>query len=229
MSLNITRRKILESVGTGTVAAMAPSEGQPDSPRVQLVEAGLRYEVPEGPAYDIVHTDSRPPYGILTSPKKVVIPPWVPGEFAEHLRNGPVINEQSASKGAKIGVFQPEAPTRTIPITLSGRKRPMDFLVTSDEVQHPTVTLELNSSGVIVSGDSIASAEISSNSRLERKLGSTEVTANTVETLDERVDAKHVAEHRRAKKVEQDTKPVTATPVLEVENHGELDVELPSR
>lgn len=226
MSETPTRRQILQSISTtGAVAMLGTAAGAAPGPSVRLVEAGLRYDVPERSDYERTHTDSRPPYTVDAAENRLLVLPRAAKSVEQQLDADGVVDERVAGAADRVHVVEPDARTGSLPVSLTGRKRIMDVVHLADDHRLPTVTLHWNANGTAATVQSEGRVELAAGESKTIELEPETVDVRTVTKLDERRESDHVPDDRLSLKTERGTATVDATPIVEVVDHGTLALE----
>lgn len=225
MSNNTTtdRRDVLKAIGTvsmagglSTVAAAAD--------RVRVVEAGLRYEVPDNDDYVEVHPDSRPPYTVNDERGRLLVLNTASARDRSHIRGASELaNERSVQTGARVRVGPRDGKLDGLPTSLTARMRPKRVVNLDSPVRAPTVAVHPNADGVVLEVESRGTTDLPVGERTTVSLDPLRATARTTHVVGE-ASVDGVPDHMQGLERRYDSVEIEVTPVVEAINHGELQV-----
>lgn len=224
-----TRRDVLRTAATATaVTGLGAAAGSARSGRsAQVLEAGLRYDVPGDETLRRVQADSRPPYTIDRTAEALFVglDAGPNGNLADRIAEaGALIAERPTVPGQSRGIG-PAEKTETLPIGLTSRMRPRGGLSLVEPTTPPRVKLNRNGRHAKLQITGGPTRKIDPASEHTVRLEPTTVTAQTATVVDSPVTDPDIPEHMRAdQQVEFGTKTVDVTPVAEVVHHGEVSI-----
>lgn len=221
-----TRRDVLKIAGTASaVSGLALTATAEEGKRVRVVEAGLRFEVPENDEYDRVNPDSRPPFTIdETQRKLVVLNTASPADTSRIRDSSDLIGERSASSADEVAVGPQDGTLKALPTELSSRMRVKRAVQLDSPVRIPTITIHANANAPALNVEGEGAIELDVGERIERRLDPITADARTSRVVGQ-ASIEGVPEHVQGLKRERDSVEIEATPVVEAVNHGELVVE----
>lgn len=221
-----TRRQVLHGISTtGAVAMLGTAGAAGQRPSVRLVEAGIRYDLPVRSDYDRVHTDSRPPYTVDEEADRLLVLPRAAKAVESTLATDGVVDERASGADEQVHVVEPHVRTRSLPVSLTARKRVVDSVRLADDHALPTVTLHWNENGAAATVQSGGRIDVPAGGSKTVELAPESVDVRTVTKLDERRENDHVPDDRLSLKTEYGAATVEATPVVEFVDHGTLTLE----
>lgn len=226
MTQETTRRDVLKIAGTASaVSGLALTATANEGERVRVVEAGLRFEVPDNDDYERVNPDSRPPYTVdETERKLVVLNTASPADESRIQETGDLLDERSAGRADEVAVGPRDGQLKALPTELSSRMRVKRAVQLDSPVRAPTVTLRANTNAPALSVEGEGVVELGIGERTEVRLDPVTAEARTSHVVG-KASIEGVPEHMQGLKRERDSVEVEATPVVEAVNHGELVVE----
>lgn len=225
MTDNPSRRRILQAISTtGAVTLFGASRAAASSPGVRVVEAGIRYDTPDREDYVRYHVDSRPPYTVATNRNELIVLANASDSLAQEVAGRGLVDEQSIGRGARTPIGGSGKRVRTLPTGLSARMRVSEKLQLTEEHRLPTVTVHWNANGAAATVQGSGRIDLAAGEHRQVELDPETVTVKTATTTDDIVPVEGVPEHKWGPAREYGTVDVTATPVVELVDHGTLSV-----
>lgn len=230
MSENPTRRDVLKTAAViGAIGSFAVQTAAGKTPTARIVEAGIRYEVPESEApsgdeeLQFVLPDSRPSYTVDEDREAFVLSKDAPDSLFQSIRrSGSLLDERTGEAADAVNVAPADGHVGVLPTELSARMRPKEALSLDARHRVPNVSLQWNSNAPAVAIESEGTLDLSPNSQRTVRLDPETVEATTVRRTDETVEVEGMPDHRQGPKRVFDSVTVEVTPVVEVVDHGEL-------
>lgn len=222
------RRDVLKTAGGATIISTVPqkTEAVTSAQTAMVIEAGIMYECPDLENIKQSVQNSRPPYTVDPANNQLLITASKAptNNIAEQIAEaGALIAEQPVGPGESRGLSNSETVT-SLPIALTARMRPQ--VTASLENRHKLPEVKINRNGrqakLITKEDSTYQILPKTGRRI--RLETEAVKVCTVEITDEAVEMENIPEYRRANKTVYGTKEINVTPIIEVINHGELDL-----
>lgn len=220
-----TRRDVLRRTAAATTVGAATStqvSAEPDG-RLRVVEAGLRYDVPDEPSLQTGHVDSRPPYTVNAAGDQILVDDDVRSEFTEDaLRKGALAAEVPTALGTRRELGD-ETRLTELPVGLTSRMRSRGYVSLASEIETPAASVMPTGEAtkLVVAGERTRRVEAGSSVTIE--LDPETVTARTVR-VGERVDRPDIPNYQRARQLDFDTTRIEVTPVFELVDHGRVDL-----
>lgn len=226
MTDNPSRRQVLRGVSSAGALAVFGTAGASAAgdPSLRVVEAGIRYDVPDRDDLERYHVDSRPQYTVRANQNELQLTSRASEELASKLDGGAFVDEQSAGTGASTEIHGSNREVRELPTALSARMRVMEQITLESPIRLPTVTVHANANGAAATVESKGRIDLETGSRTTVELDPVSVSAKTAVTTDEVVPLEGVPEHLWGPTEEVGTAEIQATPVVELVDHGELTV-----
>lgn len=213
MSDDPTRRRLLRSAAlAGSVAAVGPTVAGDDGRSVRLVEAGIRYDVPDGEEYDRVHVDARPQYTVRPRARELVA-----SDPAALETDGSIASGRTTIDGAG-------EPVRLLPTALTSRKRVRAGVALAEDHRLPEVVLEPDAAETTVDVPSGDRFDLPKGSAREIALPSETVAVRTRAASDERATVRSAPAWHAGRVQEEGAATVEAVPVVAITDHGDLSV-----
>lgn len=225
MTDKTTRRKVLKTVCTASVVGGFASPTTAEGNRtVQVIETGIRYDLPPHENFDSVHVDSRPPFTIDEENERMVVLKTAHPSTKTRLNESEnLFDERTVKPGNEISVAPSNQKATALPTELSSRMRAKHLVTLVSSIRHPSVVLKANPNAPVLTVQSEGNIELLPGERIEVEIGPVTVSVRTTRVVG-KVTADHVPEHMKAKKREEGSVEMEATPVVEAVNHGELSI-----
>lgn len=226
MDNNTTRRSVLKGIGvTSAMGGIVASSNAQKESTVSVVEAGLRFEVPENENYHLMHYDSRPAYTIRKKERKLVLLKnhISDGEIDDIKSGSAILNERITDPKTEIIVGPSDGVLEKLPLRLSSRMRPKQILPLESQIKIPKVSIIKEENGVSVNANHEIKNEISDNYRSVVELKSINAQVRTSRIVGE-ASIDGVPDYMQGIKREYDSTTIQATPVIEIRDWGELTV-----
>lgn len=226
------RRDVLKGIAFGGAlvgGSMSVSATQSNE-SVQVVEAGIRYDLPH--VHDHVEKSyhSRPPYTVDARGKRFVLGRATTDYKSDIEQKSSLVAEKPTERG-EVDVPHSKRKTLTLPTRLTRRKRVTHGVGLTEPVRLPNVVVDWNPNAPAIDVEGVGRVDIEPNTSKSIELDPVEVNVKTETPTDEKVDPPQeltdVPDGYLAKKVEEGSETVEATPVVEVVHHGELTMESP--
>ncbi len=220
-----TRRDVLSAVcAAGGISGLSvPTMGEGNR-GIQVVESGIRYEIPPNENYVTTHVDSRPPFTIDRERRNLVVPTNASLALLSDLdRAINLFDERNVNHGSEVIVTSPNRRVTAVPTELSNRMRVRKEVSLVSAIRYPTITLRSTPNEPILNIKSVGKRELAPDERVEIELEPLSIDVQTSHVIG-KVSDSHIAPHQRALKREKDSITVQATPVVEAVNHGKLDL-----
>lgn len=221
-----TRRDLLKIAGTASaMSGLALTSTAAEGDRVRVIEAGLRFEVPDNDDYDLVLPDSRPPYTIDQNERKLVILNTAsPADASQIQETRDLLDERSAGAADEVTVGPRDGQLKALPTELSSRMRAKEAVHLDSPMQAPTVTLRASGNVPTLNVESEDTVELEVGDRTKIHLDPVTAEARTSHVVGE-ASIEGVPEYMQGLKRERDSVEIEATPIVEAVNHGELVVD----
>lgn len=220
------RRAIIQGVGTGVSTvligrtASAAASNPLNAPRV--IEAGLSYNFEEVEGIrDIKHVENYPLYKIRD--ETVVIRHFV--DRLEEFKEANAIltvgfGSMSPNQFADGGALVEAGKSERLPAKLGSLLQPIKTAQLTEEYQQPNIKVELDGDAVHISGEYAASVQ--PGETLQEPLDPVAVPLRVKKVISER-------EGRHTPVTEKIKQEVSATPVLNIRNRGQKQLEIESQ
>lgn len=217
-----SRRQLLRTVASSSAIVTLGASEVAAKLSVRLVEAGVKYEVPERSDYDGIHIDSRPPYTVDHDNNNLVI-----SESSDVLQEdqSALIDESEAKEMSSVEIGGSGKQVKAIPVSLSSRLRVMNAISLTSKHQLPTVTLHWNGESVTANIQSKGEIELSPGATKQVSLEEENVEARTIRVTDEIAEIEGIPERALGPKREFGSVDVNVTPVIKMVDYGELTVD----
>lgn len=221
-----SRRQILQSASAASAIALfgTSQASAASSLTARLIEASIRYNVPDRSDYDRFHLDSRPPYTVDSDRRALVVSSGAPDLLEQQLSDDAVIDEQVTNGRTSNAVVERGARATSLPVSLTDRMRVSEVIHLPSPHDLPTVTVHWNADGAAATVQSRGRIELAPESAREITLDSETVEVRTATTTDTVPEKEGVPRERIGPRTEYGTAEVEATPVVEIVDHGELTV-----
>lgn len=223
MTATPTRRDVLKSTAAaGATATVLPSSTAAGS-SVRTIEAGIRYELEVRDDFSVLRLDSRPSFTIDERRGELWLASRVSRSRADDIAAaGTLVDEQPVGVGEAGTVGPAERTTTWLPTALSTRMRPTRAASLATEHRLPEVTVRRDGPTPKLVAPTAETVAIEPGSDHEIRLDPRTVEVTTVRVTDEKVPIEGRPEHRWGYKREYDSVAVSATPVVDVVDHGDL-------
>lgn len=223
MTRTPTRRDVLKTTATAGMTTTVLPTGAAAGSAIRTIEAGIRYDLEIRDDFSTLQLDSRPPFTINGDRKEL----WLANRVSQSRVNGiadagVMADEQPLGVGQAKTLRENIRTTMQLPTALSGRMRPKRGVSLETEHRLPEVSIQRNgpSPKLVLPSAGTVSLEPCRDYEVELEPETVEVT--TVRFTDEKVPIEGRPEHRWGNEREYDSLEVTATPVVEVVDHGDL-------
>lgn len=192
---------------------------------VRTIETGVYYELDKRGEFGKNQLDSRPRFTIDRSRENLVF-----GNDVSQARVNAVsekaafINEKPVGQGNAAEARHSQQSVDSIPTELSVRMRPKSGITLASPHTLPEVMVQRRGANpkLVVSGK--RSFELETGTGREVRLPTEMLSVETVEVVEEAVPIEGRPKHRWGPKREYGSTEVEATPVVRVNDHGELGV-----
>lgn len=221
-----TRRNVLKALGTTVITSnVAGQVSATTTDRVRVVEAGLRYEVPQVDGLETVHTDSRPPYTVQPDKGRVLLLKNASNRDRSRIRGSEnLFDEKPVASQGKAEIAPAGDSVRTLPIALTSRMRPVEVVLLAKPLQFPSVTVQGQEETPLITTQSKGTTDLLPGERVTVGLPDQKAEVQTSRVVGD-VMNDELPERLRGLKREEGSKTVMVSPVLEAINHGFLKVD----
>lgn len=226
MNQQQNRRDVLKRLALGgslAIGSVGNSIAAPDR-RVNVVEAGIRYDVPH--VHNAVEAGfhSRPPYTIDDQGSRLIILGASSSYESEIAARNSLVDEQAMRNGSsEIG--QGNRVTNTIPTSLTSRKRVSHAVKLASSVRLPRIVVHWNPNAPAANVESVGRVDLEPGSSTEIRLEQEPVEIKTRTITNELPDKDDVPDVHLALKREDGSEIVDATPIVEIAHRGELTLD----
>lgn len=219
---NPDRRTVLKTVGSSVLVSGIGSARRTSQNSVSLIEAGLRYSIPDNPSYERYHVDRPSEYHVNPNRGEITLRPTAhPKTELAFTSADTVLNTGNITED-KATVSRRES-TAKLPIEIDSHYRLDKYVTLAEPTTKPRV--EITTSGrspTLRLADETYDLPKGKETivSLERRT----VPVRTRVVTDEKADIPGVPEQALGYKVKHDTVNVTVTPKVVATNFGELQV-----
>jgi hypothetical protein len=222
-----SRRGILQSAGGFTAfgAISNLSNRSEAKPQARIIEAGLRYEVPETEDVPMNFVNSRPPYTINKRERSVVLSEKLPETFVDSLSSAGHLVDESISGDGIASPISRGRQTMMLPSALTVRKRPARLHELAEPIRTPEVMVNWNNNSPVMTVEGRGRFDVEPDTTRTIELRPERVKLRTIQVLDELVEVAAIPREYRAKKQEEGEQAVSVTPVVEISDYGRLTIE----
>lgn len=204
--------------GLGSVRAFKPARQD----YTTLIEAGIRYSVPDGPSYERYHLDRLMEYRITPGNSQVMLRPSVGQETKDLFTSEETVANAGGITDLPASVTD-QQPATELTTELTNRYQVDKYISLKEPIIEPRVTVEQAGDTTILRTEE-TNRELPADEKTTVTMESRTVTARTRIVTDEKADIPGVSEKALGYKVKRGTVQVEATPEVVVRNHGKLAI-----
>lgn len=217
-----TRRTVLKAAGsTGVAGTLSISTVSAADTTTEVIEAGVEYTVPDGISYDAFRTDSRPSYTVdRRRGKLVLLKRMSQQKRSEVIENPFLTDERAIGSNTEVALGPSDGRLNALPTRLTSRMRVSEQIRIDGSVRYPNVVIHTRGEAPAANVASRGRINLNPGERKEVELDPVTVTVRTKRVL-ESTNREGETSHER----EFGTTEIEATPVVNLVNHGELDLE----
>jgi len=219
------RRNVLKMVGAAGVSSFAFTEqtsaAQEKVSSVNLVEANVHFGLPDRSNYDTIGIDVPPKYHFVSSDEIKFT------HYTQEHEKEPFFNNETSlfvddiyTPPAQVFQFK---EARSVPTALTSSKRTASAARLDSKVSAENIKIISNKNKIIVVQKG-HKGKVAENEERTIQLEPVDAVLRTKEVTDELVDADHIPDSEKARKIEYDTTEVTLEPEVEVNHYGTVDV-----
>lgn len=222
---NVDRRTVLK-VASGSILAGGVGSVRgvslPNQNSVTLVEAGLRYSIPEDASYERYHVDRLTEYQVDSNQGKLALRPVARPETKSLFTSSDVAVNAKELTNERVTVAS-DSSTTELPTELGGRYQLDRYVALAEPVTEPQVEIVPNGGNPLLRTGSRV-VDLPEGEETTVALEPETATVRTRVVTDEKADIPGVPEEALGYKVERGTTEVTVVPEVVATNFGELEV-----